>query len=249
MSRFRNALDKLQTFTQTQSTRRVEPSSAEDDVDALARSVDEVLQILEEYKLERDRADRDARASEKKLHNILSASPIGISIYDASGRCLSANESLARIVGTTREELLLQSGKNIVPRKVRGIQDEVTRTIDTQTATRCEMVAESDVGENIVLDCHLVPLGAGGLLFMARDITERRRAENELRMCQFSIDQMSLAVFFMNMEAGFHYVNEQACRSLGYSRKELLNLKLWNIDPIYPKSKAWNGRQCHAPVL
>ncbi|MCX9079944.1 MAG: PAS domain S-box protein, partial [Candidatus Methanoperedens sp.] len=33
------------------------------------------------------------------------------------------------------------------------------------------------------------------------------------------------------------YVNEQACRSLGYSREEVLRLKLWDIDPVYPKER------------
>ncbi|MDC4228036.1 MAG: response regulator [Candidatus Manganitrophus sp.] len=41
----------------------------------------------------------------------------------------------------------------------------------------------------------------------------------------------------MTRDAGFSYVNEQACRSLGYTRDELLNLKLWDIDPVFPKER------------
>ncbi|MFN8374062.1 MAG: PAS domain S-box protein [Anaerolineae bacterium] len=38
----------------------------------------------------------------------------------------------------------------------------------------------------------------------------------------------------MTQDASFSYVNEQACRSLGYTREELLQLKLWDVDPVYP---------------
>jgi PAS domain-containing protein len=30
-------------------------------------------------------------------------------------------------------------------------------------------------------------------------------------------------------------VSKNACRSLGYTREELLQLYLWDIDPVYPK--------------
>ena len=66
-----------------------------------------------------------------------------------------------------------------------------------------------------------------------RDITERRRAERALQTFRYSIDQASDAVFWMNREGGFSYVNEQACHALGYTCDELLRLHLWDIDPAY----------------
>ncbi|MGE5804711.1 MAG: PAS domain S-box protein, partial [Ignavibacteria bacterium] len=72
------------------------------------------------------------------------------------------------------------------------------------------------------------------------DITDRKQAEERLLMSQYSIDKSSNAIFWMNKEGGFSYVNDQACRSLGYTREELLSLYLWDIDPIYPKEQ-WNS--------
>lgn len=75
---------------------------------------------------------------------------------------------------------------------------------------------------------------------------ERERAEEALKRFQFSMEHAPDAVFFMTRNAGFSYVNEQACRSLGYTREELLSLKLWDIDPIYPKERwerIWAQRQ------
>lgn len=41
----------------------------------------------------------------------------------------------------------------------------------------------------------------------------------------------------MTRDGGFSYVNETACRSLGYTRDELLSLHLWDIDPLFPMEK------------
>ena len=40
-------------------------------------------------------------------------------------------------------------------------------------------------------------------------------------------------------EGIFTYVNEQACRSLGYTREELMGMHLWDIDPGF-KCEFWD---------
>jgi PAS domain S-box-containing protein len=73
-----------------------------------------------------------------------------------------------------------------------------------------------------------------------QDITELKQKEKELQTFRFSIDKASDAVFWMSRDAGFSYVNDEACRSLGYTREELLKLRLWDIDPVYPKER-WDA--------
>ncbi|MBI3804072.1 MAG: PAS domain S-box protein [Nitrospirae bacterium] len=75
---------------------------------------------------------------------------------------------------------------------------------------------------------------------------ERRASEETRRRFEFSMEHAPDAVFFMTREAGFSYVNRQACRSLGYTRDELLRLKVWDIDPIYPRERwerVWKQEQ------
>lgn len=38
------------------------------------------------------------------------------------------------------------------------------------------------------------------------------------------------AVFWMDADSRFIYVNDEACRSLGYSRDEFCSMHLWDID-------------------
>jgi PAS domain S-box-containing protein len=63
--------------------------------------------------------------------------------------------------------------------------------------------------------------------------TGRKRTEEALRMFQFASDQAADAVFWLDQNAGFYYVNDQACRSLGYTREELMRLSLFDIDPVF----------------
>ena len=72
-----------------------------------------------------------------------------------------------------------------------------------------------------------------GIVLNSRDVTERCRAEEALRFTQFSVDHAAEAAFWMDRGARFIYVNEAACRSLGYSREELLTMAVQDIDPDF----------------
>ena len=72
------------------------------------------------------------------------------------------------------------------------------------------------------------------------DINERKQAEQTLQMFRFTIDQSPDGVFWMNKDAGFSYVNAEACRSLGYTPDELKKLHLMDINP-YVELEAWYG--------
>ena len=80
-------------------------------------------------------------------------------------------------------------------------------------------------------------IGGSLLVRTARYAVERKQTERRLQMFQFATDQADDAVFWMDRHAGFYYVNDQACRSLGYTREELMRLRLFDIDPAYPEER------------
>jgi PAS domain S-box-containing protein len=65
------------------------------------------------------------------------------------------------------------------------------------------------------------------------DITERRQAEEALRLTQFSLDHAPEGVFWMQEDGTVSYVNIEGCRSLGYSQEELIGLHVWDFDPDF----------------
>ncbi len=55
-----------------------------------------------------------------------------------------------------------------------------------------------------------------------RDVTARRNAERALQLTQFTVDRAVDSVFWISPEGIILYVNEAACRTLGYERSELV---------------------------
>lgn len=53
------------------------------------------------------------------------------------------------------------------------------------------------------------------------------------RLTQFSVDHAADAIFWVSNDFRLVYVNHQAARSLGYSRDELMSMRLEEIDPSF----------------
>ena len=74
--------------------------------------------------------------------------------------------------------------------------------------------------------------------FIIRDITERKRAEDALLFTRFSLDNAIDTMACIDREARFVDVNEAFCRDSGYSREELLSMRVHDIDPDY-SAEVW----------
>ena len=72
-----------------------------------------------------------------------------------------------------------------------------------------------------------------GVAHVYRNITDRKIAEETLKLTRFSIDHSYDGVFWVSPDGRILDVNDAACRSLGYSSDELLQLSVSDIDPFY----------------
>ena len=66
------------------------------------------------------------------------------------------------------------------------------------------------------------------------DITARKKSEEALRLTQFAVDRAGDAAYWMVPDGRLIYVNDQACKVLGYSRGELLSMTIHQITPDFP---------------
>jgi PAS domain S-box-containing protein len=73
------------------------------------------------------------------------------------------------------------------------------------------------------------------------EITERKLAEQPVAQMSFALNGIHEAAFMVDEHACLKYVNEETCRILGYSRDELLTMKIPDVSPEYTIAY-WPGR-------
>ncbi|NOZ48470.1 MAG: DUF3365 domain-containing protein, partial [Chloroflexi bacterium] len=69
---------------------------------------------------------------------------------------------------------------------------------------------------------------------------ELEQSNEEFRLTQFAVDSVMDTVYWMGPNAHFVYVNDAACKALGYSREALLAMSMPDIDPEFSQ-EVWKS--------
>jgi len=144
--------------------------------------------------LVRQRADAELRRSEDKFAKIFRASPVGISYSRvADGRYLDVNDAHAKLFGWRREELTDRTSVEIGlwpseedrARWLRALEAS-GRLLDHEVTLR----AKSGEDRSVLLSAEVVDLAdERAILTLVHDITDRKRAEAELRALNAQLEQ------------------------------------------------------------
>jgi len=77
-----------------------------------------------------------------------------------------------------------------------------------------------------------------GTVGFARDITEQKNSLQDLYLTKHALQHIHDAYYLMSPDASFLEVNQAATDMLGYTKSELLNMSVFDINPSFPK-KDW----------
>ncbi len=64
----------------------------------------------------------------------------------------------------------------------------------------------------------------------------QQKEKEDLQLFNFALDNSADAIYWFTFDTSFFYVNDAACNMLGYSKEELLSMKLSDIDSDYNKN-------------
>ncbi|MDP1945990.1 MAG: PAS domain S-box protein [Nitrospirota bacterium] len=199
-----------------------------------------VLDVTERKQTQEALAQR-----ESQLQTVLDSLPVGVWFTDLSGKSLLANPA-ARQIWSGIKQIGIETaahpagwweaiGPSSEPHRwalgqalTKGVPS-LYETLDFECldGTR-KMIRNTAVP---VQDATGVVVGA---IVLNEDITALRRAQEAIKLTQFSIDHAVEAFFWIGPDAKILYVNEAACRMLEYTSDELTAMTVHDIDPNFP---------------
>lgn len=176
-----------------------------------------------------NRMAKQLAASEIRYRTIFNTAMDGFWLVSEQGRLLEVNEAYCHMSGYSVQELLSMSSADL---EVNKSDDDVTK-IKGEDRFVTKHRRKNGTTFDVEVSAKCLPAYDGLLVVFLRDISERKQVEESLRLTRFSIDRSSDGFFWTTSDARIVDVNEAAWRSLGYSREELLQLTIPDIDPFY----------------
>ncbi len=152
---------------------------------------------------------------------------------DAEGRILYANPYACKTYGYPLDEFVTLSLFDISPALTRDKWPDIWQTI-------CENSFQIFEGRNIRKDGTffaveadvflLEPDGEKTIGAFIRDITERKKVDESAQLTQLIFDEVSVAILHGREDGRILNANKHACEYLGYTKDELCNLTIPDID-------------------
>jgi len=187
-----------------------------------------------------DITDRKAMLDELKKSRtlqdaILDNIPDVAWLKDTEFRYTAVNESLAAAAGLPKARIIGKTDFDIWP----GWLAEQYRAddIDVIATGKRKSIEELMVGvDGVERWMHTIktPISGSdgktiGLAGIARNISKRKIAEDELKKFKFILDGAGEEFFMLDRNGNIHYVNDAAARSLGYGRDRLKGMRVTDV--------------------
>jgi PAS domain S-box-containing protein len=186
-------------------------------------------------------AEESFKASEAELRALFAAITDVIFVFDSEGRYLRIAPTgptdlyapPAGRVGKTLHEVFPKDEADFLLGHIR-------RALDEGQMQRVEYSLPIE-GAEIWFDGSVSPLSPNSVVWVARDITERKRAEDELRrqkeILQKIFDHIPLIIGFADESGRVKLVNLEWERTLGWSLEEIEKQKLDIFAELYPDAQ------------
>ncbi len=173
--------------------------------EALRRSHNELEERVEQRTAElrtevaaRQQAEAEVRASQQQLKNILDFAPLPIFLKDRAGRYLQANRAFANAHGLSGDEILGKTSADLYPAETVAMVDEHSEQVfTTGAAQEFEEILVREDGPHTFLSTRFLLPGLSGapdtLGVISRDVTERKRAEQEIHQAREEAERANRA--------------------------------------------------------
>jgi two-component system sensor kinase FixL len=183
----------------------------------------------------RDITERKLQEQQKALLSaVVESSNDAVLTKTLDGTITSWNAAAEGMFGYTADEMIGSSMASLIPPDRADEEDDILRRVRLGEAVRhFETVRLRKNGPPLDVSVSISPIrDARGTVIGAsktmRDITERKRAEETLRV---TLESIGDGFFAVDAKWRFVYVNAPAERLMGMNREELLGKNFWDVFP------------------
>jgi len=185
-------------------------------------------------------AERELKESEEKYRTLVDNAIVGVYRTNLKGEFLFANRALAKIFGFRSIKEMIDEGvmaryKNPDDRK---LLIETLKKKGKIKSFEVELLTKTGKVKNVILSATLEGDMISGMIM---DVTKLKRAEEKIRESErkyrLSFDNSRDAINIFSKDRKILDVNKKLIALSGYSKKELLSMKLEDLFPEAVKSQ------------
>lgn len=185
----------------------------------------------------RKKAEESLKESESRFKALHNASFGGIIIHD-KGVILECNQGLVEMSGFSMAELIGMNGLLLIAEDSRDLIRKKIASGFEKPYKANGLRKNGDIYP-MRLEARIIPYkGKDVRTVEFRDISEQKKSEEALLLTNYSIEHASDSLFWMTPDGSIVDVNKAACQMLGYTKQELLNLNVKEVNLHY-KEKPW----------
>lgn len=208
---------------------------------------------------ERKRAENALKQSEAHLRTLIHTIPDLVWLKDPQGVYLSCNSKFEMFFGAKEKNIIGKTDYDFVDKELADFfreHDKRAMAMGKPSKNEEEVVFAVD-GHHEILETIKTPMFNDdgeliGVLGIGRDITERKKAEQEREMLISAIEQAGEMITLTDSNGIIQYVNPTAERMTGYCQEEVIGQSPRMFDSDKPEDaafqKAWeavsSGRLC-----
>jgi two-component system, cell cycle sensor histidine kinase and response regulator CckA len=200
--------------------------------DNLVRLVPAIERQLEEAKNRRDRrrAEASLKASEMESRALFAAMTDVIFVLDSEGRYLKIAPTNPAYLYQPSADLLGKTLHEVFPeRQADGFLKQIRQALDEGQRYSFEYSLAIN-GLDLWFDGSVSPITKDSVLWIARDISERKRIEQELRKSEERyrdlVENARDIIYTHDLEGNYTSVNKASEQITGYTREEALSMNL-----------------------
>ena len=182
---------------------------------------------------ERKRAEEALRQSEERYRLLIESAHDAIFMADAeTGLIVEANQQAEKLLGLPREKLVgLHQARLHPPEEADRYRQVFQRHLETGSAITDNLVVRRSDGRDVPVDisANVIQLGQRRIIHGSfRDATERRRAEETLRLQSAALESAANGIVITDRAGEVVWVNPAFTRLTGYAAEEIVgqNIRL-----------------------